>query len=88
MDMVPAGDRIQGDGHRPGQERAEITYGPLWPVLQEDGHPVAFFHLVGLKPPGHGQAVPVNLTVGELPYHVPFPVNKGRSVGSFPNHPG
>ena len=80
-DMVPAGDRVQGDGHRPGQQGPEITHGPLGQVLQEDGHPVALFHSLVLKPPGHGQAVPVKLAVGVLPHRVPFPVNQGGALG-------
>ena len=88
LDMVPAGDRVQGHGHRPRQQRPEITHGPLGHVLQEDGHPVALFHPLVPKPPGHGQAVPVKLAVGVLPHRVPFPLHQGRPVGGFPTHPG
>ena len=88
MDMVPAGDGVQGDGHRTRQQCPEITHGPLRPVLQEDGHPVALFHSLVQEPPGHGQAVPVKLAVGVLPHRVPFPLDQGYSVRIFPADPG
>ena len=88
LDMVPAGDRVQGDRHRARQQRPEIAHGPFRAVFQEDGHPLPFFHPLGLKPLGHGQAEPIEPAVGVLPHLLPFPEENAHLPGSFPGRPG
>ena len=88
LDQVPAGNRIQGHRHRPGQERPEVAHGPFRAVLQENGHPVAGLHPLGLEPAGHGQTAPVKLAVGILPDRVAGLINNGDPIGGLPGHRG
>ena len=72
VDLVGGVAEVQGDGHRPGLQDAEVDGQPLQAVHQQDGHLLALLNAPAQEQVGH----PVGLLVKDRPGDLP-PVGGG-----------